>query len=359
MWFVLTFIALCLLFNAVLLRGTDLSAYDSPKPEVFGVDTPVSAAANDALASLQAMTGEIQSGPANSRIARLRAAMDAMGDEVEFDGEYRPVNDAGLRGEWVLAPGADPSRRLLYIHGGAYMAGSPQSHRAITTEYSKRLGLAVFSLDYRLMPEHRRQAGIDDCRAAYRWLLDNGPAGASPADVIFVSGDSAGGNLSLSLSCWIRDEGLRAPNGVVALSPATDSTFASPSMKNNVASDPMLGPMFGKLSKIPLFLLRLSAWFSNRMLPKSAPISPVYADLSDLPPTLVHASAQEMLVDDAIRFVNRARSFGSPVRLQLWSNMLHVWHIFVQRGVPESEHAFDEIEQFMRAQRAVITSEAA
>jgi acetyl esterase/lipase len=287
----------------------------------------------------------------------MRSAMDALGEEVDFEGAIIPVDESGIRGEWLLAPGADPGKRLLYIHGGAFVAGSPLSHRAITAEYARRYGGAVFSLDYRLMPEHRRQAGIDDCRAAYRWILDTGPEGPGRAREVFISGDSAGGNLSLSLSGWIRDRGLPPPNGVIALSPATDNTFASPSMKTNIETDPMLGPLFGKLSRVPKFLLRTWALVTNRIPPRHPSVSPVYGSLAGLPPTLVHVSAQEMLLDDAVRYVNKARAAGSPVELQVWGHMLHVWHIFVMREMEEARHAFEQIEHFMNAHATSVEAE--
>jgi acetyl esterase/lipase len=351
-WLMVVVVAVLVAVNLFILRGESLSAYDSPRPEPLNNDGEASQAHFEAIASLRDMSTTINAASRKEQLKLMRDSMDLLGEEVEFEGSIVPVDESGIRGEWVVAPGADPSRRLLYIHGGAFVAGSPLSHRAITTEYARRYGGAVFSLDYRLMPEQPRQAGIDDCRAAYRWILDTGPDGPGRAREVFVSGDSAGGNLSLSLSNWIRDRGLQAPNGVIALSPATDGTFASPSLKSNVDTDHMLGPMFGKMNRIPKFLLRLSALASNRIPPRHPSVSPIYADLSKLPPTLVHVSAQEMLLDDAVRYVNKARAQGSPVELQAWGHMLHVWHIFVRRDMEEASHAFDQIDRFMREHSA-------
>lgn len=352
-WLMVLVVAVLVAVNLFLLRGESLAAFDSPKPEPINRDSEPSREHFEAVATLDAMREAADtSASRKAQVEAMRYNMDAMGTGVEFEGTITAVDEGGIRGEWIMAPGADPSRRLLYIHGGAFVAGSPLSHRAITTEYAKRYGGAVFSLDYRLMPEHPRQAGINDCRAAYRWILDTGPEGPGRAREVFISGDSAGGNLSLSLSNWVRDTGLPAPRGVIALSPATDNTFASPSMTSNVATDHMLGPLFGRLSRVPKFLLRLFAFFSNRIPPRHPSVSPVYADLSGLPPTLVHVSAQEMLFDDAVRYVNKARSQGSPVELQVWGHMLHVWHIFVMNDMEEARHAFDQIERFMNECKA-------
>ena len=189
-------------------------------------------------------------------------------------------------------------------------------------------------------------AGIEDCRSAYRWMLDNGPQGPQAARVVFVAGDSAGGNLTLSLIAWVRDEGLREPDAAVALSPATDSTSASPSLKSNLATDPMLGPLFAPLAKVPRSMLLLFGWMQNRINPRDPLISPVYGDLSRLPPLLVQASESEMLLDDARRYVNRARAAGSPARLQTWDHMVHVWQIF-NPELPEAHQALEEIRKFL------------
>ena len=346
-WLMVSVVAVLVAINLFVLRGEDLSPHDEPRPQVFGADTEPSAGHFTAISSLKEMSGEIDSTPRREQLSVMRKHMDDMGEEVDFEGQIIPVQTDTLRGEWVLAPGADPSRRILYIHGGAFVGGSPLSHRAITTEYARRYGGAVFSLDYRLMPEHPRQAGIDDCRQAYQWILENGPEESGTAREIFVSGDSAGGNLSLALSSWIRDSGLRKPNGVIALSPATDGTFTSPSLATNIETDHMLGPLFGKLSRVPKFLLRFGALVNNRKSPSHPSVSPVFGSLADLPPTLVHVSAQEMLLDDAVRYVNKARRQGSPVELQAWGHMLHVWHIFVRKDVEEATHAFDQIMHFM------------
>jgi acetyl esterase/lipase len=150
----------------------------------------------------------------------------------------------------------------------------------------------------------------------------------------------------LSLIAWVRDEGLREPDAAVALSPATDSTSASPSLKSNLATDPMLGPLFAPLAKVPRSMLLLFGWMQNRINPRDPLISPVYGDLSRLPPLLVQASESEMLLDDARRYVNRARAAGSPARLQTWDHMVHVWQIF-NPELPEAHQALEEIRKFL------------
>jgi acetyl esterase/lipase len=180
-------------------------------------------------------------------------------------------------------------------------------------------------------------------------MLDHGPdgpTGNAPASAVYVAGDSAGGNLTLSLIAWVRDEGLRAPDAAVALSPATDGTLGSPSLRTNIATDAMLGPLFGPLARVPRSALLWLAWLRHRIRPNHPVVSPVFGDLSNLPPVLIHASDLEMLLDDSVRYTNKARAAGSPVTLQTWNHMVHVWHIF-DPELTEARQAFDEISKFL------------
>ena len=331
------------------LSGEDLSRFDGGSVAIgSGVDgqREPSAEHHDAVALLASM-GERNSGSGN-RLQQIRDGMDAMGEAADLTGiTIKPVSVDGVPGEWVLAENADPSRRLLYLHGGAWTAGSPKSHRPITTKYARMAGVSVLAVDYRLVPENKRIDCLTDCQTAYRWILENGPDGPGSLDVLFVSGDSAGGNLTLAVIAWARDAGLRAADGAIALSPATDATFASPSLISNIATDHMLGPFFGRITKLPKSVTAWFGWLSNRLHPCDPRISPLRGDLADLPPTLVHASEAEMLLDDARRYVNKATAAGSEATLETWPHMLHVWHIF-EPSLPEAQEAFEHIHRFMQ-----------
>jgi acetyl esterase/lipase len=257
-----------------------------------------------------------------------------------------PVTVGHCAAEWVLAEGSASRGRILYLHGGGFTAGSPRSHRRITTELARRTGLAVLALDYRLMPEHSRRDMLEDSRNAYRWLLEHGPEGPGPAEAVFVAGDSAGGNLTLALIAWIRDQGLRQANGAIALSPLTDATFASPSLARNVDSDPMLGPMARLIGRVPRPLMLWSTWLQNRIRPADPQLSPLRGDLAGLPPVLIQASDAEILIDDARRYVNRAREAGSPAELEIWRGMVHVWPAFGPE-LPETKEAFERMARFV------------
>lgn len=344
-WFVVVLVLLALI-TVVFLRGGSLTPFDAPPGQSFGDGGGLNAEHEEAIASFAVGMGPIQRAPRRQRLGLMREFMDSISESQDYHADIIPVDAGGVVGEWVLAPGVDLTRRVLYIHGGAFMMGSPKSHRNITSRFSAVANAAVLAIDYRLMPENRRMAGVEDCRTAYQWLLDNGPQGRNPAQRVFVGGDSAGGNLTLSLICWVRDQQLRQPDAAVALSPITDSTFSAPSLKQNLESDAMLGPMFKGLAKVPRPLILWASLFQSRLSPSNPIVSPVFGDLSGLPPILVHASESEVLFDDARRFVNRAVAAGSPAQLQTWPHVMHVWHMFYPQ-LTEARNAWDEIETFI------------
>ncbi|QIB67248.1 alpha/beta hydrolase [Kineobactrum salinum] len=341
-WLVFAIVA-WFLVSIWYLRGEDLAALDEPALPLPG--SPPSEAHHAVVARLGEFSRSNQARRGKARLQVIRGYLDSLSDGREFGASFEPA--AGpVRGEWVQAPGADSRRRLLYLHGGAWFAGSPKSHRAITDRLARLTGAAVLALDYRLLPEHRRRDGIEDSREAWRWILDHGPCGAEAADSVVVAGDSAGGSLALGLLAWIRDEGLRQANAAVVFSPSTDLTLSSPSLRSNLASDPMLGPAFGALARIPALLLLWATWYGNRLPPSHPDISPLRGDLAGLPPILIQVSEQEMLLDDARRYTAKARRAGSPVTLQSWPHMVHVWQMFTPE-LPEAEAAYKAVARFL------------
>ncbi|MEN8160954.1 MAG: alpha/beta hydrolase fold domain-containing protein, partial [Myxococcota bacterium] len=152
---------------------------------------------------LRGLAADAAKASAAADIEGNRRMVDRYGDVDpsvrDFEAEVRKRSVGGVPCEWLLAPGADPDRRLLYIHGGGWTSGGLDSHRPLSARLSATSGCAVLAVDYRLAPEHAFPAGLEDCIASYGWLRANGPAGAEPARSVFVAGDSAGGNLTLAL----------------------------------------------------------------------------------------------------------------------------------------------------------------
>lgn len=342
-WIIATVVLFIVAMTFLLFRIEDLSHLDK---ETYSVKTTSPSAENqNVLERLKEMRKAGYGLRGKARLMALRKHMDGLSDGLQLQSEFRRCDSP--RGEWVTAPGADARRRILYIHGGAWAAGSPRSHRAITDRLSHIANAAVFAVDYRLMPEHRFMDGVRDSREAYAWLIDNGPEGAEEASFLLVAGDSAGGSHTLGLLAWIRDSGLRQANAAVAFSPSTDLTLSAPSNRSNISTDPMLGPVFGGLSKIPKPVIWWATLAAFRISPTSPVASPLLGNLADLPPTLIQASTSEMLLDNARRYAAKAKAAGSQVELHTWSDMVHVWQIFTPM-LPEAEEAFLDVQAFIK-----------
>lgn len=320
-------------------RAPNLSHFDSPEPETVIPASDVSAAHQDVLAILEQY--HAQPRVLDPSVGRRRfEEMFARNVDVKTIG----VVIDGLSAEWVLAEGADHDRRLLYIHGGAFTVGSPKTHRHITAEISRRTALSVLSIDYRMIPENRILDCHEDARRAYQWILNNGPAGPSASQALFVAGDSAGGNLTLAVIAWARNQGWQHANGAIALSPLTDSTLSGPSWKTNQTTDPFLGPGLGRLLVIPSFIRNILGRINSGIAGNDVQLSPLFGPLHNLPPTLIQVSRDEMLYSDALRYANRAKHEGSQVTLQAWPTMVHVFQGF---DLPETDHAFSLMAEFV------------
>ncbi len=339
------------------LQGSSLRAYDDPLPDGHaGSRERASSAHQEAVRLLERSSAEIHSVPRQQWLETVRRVMargfcepSLLADALKY--QIQATNAGSVPGEWVLAPDSDPNCRLLYLHGGSFISGCPRGHRVITTQLARVTHASVLALDYRLMPEHTRRDIIADCQAGYRWLLDQGPLGSAPVRELWVAGDSAGGTLALMLLAWARDQGLRPANGAIALSPGTDMTLSSPTLKSNLKTDLVLGSSLKWFLRTPSSIRLLLIWMVNRMVPPNPLLSPVFGDLSRLPPVLIQASTTEMMLGDARRYVNKARVAGSSAELETWPEMLHVWHLF-EPILPEAQEAFERIRQFVERIRS-------
>lgn len=341
---VLTIFSSAWLIATFKFTGEDHSQYDSPRGTSMG--TRRNESAEHTAAAREISDGMANPPPAKGKelIQIMRSSLDERGESLQVEAEIREVEADGVAGEWVIAPNADESRRVLYIHGGGYVMGSPRSHRRITNRMSEISRAPVLAVEYRLMPEDSRMDGIEDCRKAYDWILANGPNGAQTADTLIVAGDSSGGNLALSTIAWARDTQRQAADAVVALCPQTDATLGSPSLTRNAESDVMQGKSFGPVVRAPKVFSLWLTYAMHKVNPSSPLMSPLLGDLSHLPPTLLQASESEMFLDDSIRYANKATAHGSATVVQTWPFVMHVWHNF---EVPEADDAFEAIEDFL------------
>lgn len=216
----------------------------------------------------------------------------------------------GLPGEW-LRPPRDSGTVLLYLHGGAFIVGSPQSHRSITSYLAQHGGLTVFALDYRLAPEHAFPAASDDAFAAYQALLDQGV----DASRIVIAGDSVGGNLVLGTALRARDAGLPLPAALLCFSPVTDCTGAN--LQRPPAGDPLIQPSW--------LLQGIEAYCPPVDQRRRALVSPLYAELAGLPPLLIQVGEDEWLLPQSQLLAERALAAGIDCELELYPRQ---WHVF-------------------------------
>jgi len=249
---------------------------------------------------------------------------------IPGDVTIRAVDAGGVPAEWQIPPGAHESRTILYFHGGGYIMGSPHFTRSLSVKLAAATGMRALSVDYRLAPEHPFPAGVDDCVAAYRWLLESGV----DSRYIVVAGDSAGGYLTVQTLLRARAHDLDLPACAICLSPATDLALTGPSYLSNAPTDPVLAD------------LGIFWWVEAHLAgadPYDPAVSPLFADLAGLPPILIQVSTTEMLLDDARMFHKKAADMGVDVSLQTWEDTVHVFQAF---DLPEAAEAIDRIREF-------------
>jgi acetyl esterase/lipase len=267
---------------------------------------------------IEAIRTMLAARPRPPELAERRRRLDALGAQYGLPADHRIeyASAGGVPAEWGEAPGADASRALLYLHGGGYAAGSLVSHRHMVAAAARAAGVRSLALDYRLAPEHPFPAAVEDALAGYRHLLD--AAGVAPGRIA-VGGDSAGGGLVVAVLVAIRDRGLPLPGCGWCVSPWVDLEGIGDSMAAKDAEDPMV--------RRP-YLLELAEAYLGGADPRTPLAAPLYADLRGLPPLLVQVGAAETLLDDAVRLAGRAGAADVAVTLEVWPEMIHVWHLF-------------------------------
>ena len=273
--------------------------------------------ADPQIAALRELLAQMPRPPA---IADRRTSFDAFAKvfPTASDIVVEPVKANGVQAEWNSAPGADTSRAVLYVHGGGYVIGSLDSHRHLTSEIARDLGGRTLALHYRLAPEHPFPAPVEDAVAGYRYLIAQG---IRPSNIA-IAGDSAGGGLVVAALVAIREAGLAQPACGWCISPWVDMEGIGSTMSSKAGEDPMV-------QKEPL--LEMASFYLGGADPRSPLAAPLYADLRGIAPLFIQVGAAETLLDDAIRLSGAAGAANVPVTMEVWPEMVHVWHLFHPR----------------------------
>lgn len=281
-----------------------------------------------------AAKGRLHLGMHIQKLRQQQEQLDIRMTPIDFSTRRRAAEASEFQAEWVEAMDLRPERVILYLHGGAFMFRFPRTHARMAGEWCKALNARALMVDYRLAPEHRWPAGIEDCHAAYRWLLASGVE----AKNIVLAGDSAGGNLSLALLHRIQAAAEPMPACAVLLSPFVDFTLSSPSLCSNEFRD----PIFTTKS-----VVAVRSYYAEPQQFLEPSLSPVFGDYQSFPPLLFQASDTEMLRDESLRAAARAHAAGVKVRVELWQGQLpHVFQVFHQ--LPQAKAAVARILGFIR-----------
>jgi acetyl esterase/lipase len=235
--------------------------------------------------------------------------------------------------EWLRPADTTDNQAILYLHGGAYTMGSCATHRALASRIAIASKTPALQPEYRLAPEHPFPAALQNCVAAYRWLVDHG----IPPRRIVVAGDSAGAGLALALAVTLRDDDVPIPAAIVCISPWADLELTGESLGTHASVDLVCSLEDSRFHAVQ---------YVGKADPRTALVSPVYADLHGLPPILIHVGDREILLSDALRLAERARGDGVDVELKVWEGMWHVWPLLAGY-VPEGQRAVDEIGAFI------------
>lgn len=255
--------------------------------------------------------------------------------------EKTPIQYAGLNAAWFVPDNYGKSKTILYLHGGGYVMGSVNTHRALIGRIARASGYKALAVDYRKAPEHPYPAAVIDVVNTYKQMVEDG------YENIFIMGDSAGGGLTLALLQIIRKEKLQKAAGCVLLSPWTDLTMSGDSMKTKKNVDPMVQPHL-----VEIFAKRYCADSD----PTNPLISPLFADFKGFPPTYIQVGDNETLLDDSTRLARKMNDAGVKVEMDIYPKMMHVWQYF--GGIlPEANRAIDQIGVFVKSVKVKTKAE--
>jgi monoterpene epsilon-lactone hydrolase len=293
---------------------------------------------------------DIATAPIDLAIARIRAVYRGWNRETtvaqmrsDWDAAFggstaavmcEPVSAGGVDGEWISPTDAPEDKAILYFHGGGFRIGSVTSHRDLIAQIALASGCRVLAINYRLAPEHRFPAALDDALVAYGWMLGQG---LQPGNVA-LAGDSAGGNLALAAMLALRERRLPLPISAVLMSPWTDLAATGTSYVSRAEADP--------IHQRPMILALARNYLGGQSDPCDPLVSPLYADLAGLPPLLIQVGDRETVLDDSVMFADKARAAGVDTNLEVWDGMIHVFQMFGAE-LPETHRAIASIAGFL------------
>jgi acetyl esterase/lipase len=256
--------------------------------------------------------------PGDSSLENMRANGEKMAllSKLPVGCKEEADNLAGVPGTRIRPDNALPGARILFLHGGGFLFGSPRTHRLVGARLALASGAVVHLPEYRLAPEHPFPAAVEDAKAAWGGLLD---LGANPSRTA-VFGDSSGGGLAVSMCVSLKDEGKKPlPCAIMVASPWVDLTCSAESHTSNESADPIIQTAH----------IRKWRWSYLDSTPATHPLaSPVFADLSGLPEMYIQVGSEEVLLDDSKNLHKKALADGVPVRLEVWEGMFHGWHAY-------------------------------
>jgi monoterpene epsilon-lactone hydrolase len=288
-------------------------------------------------AEINVIRGLLAAHPRPASLDERRKRLDALGAQYPLPPDVRvePVDANGVAAEWTTTPEADPTRAILFLHGGGYISGSIDSHRHMIAQAGREARARTLALGYRLAPEHPFPAALDDAIAGYRFLLSQGFA----PETIAVAGESAGGGLAVATLVSLHDAGEPLPACAWLSSPWVDLTMTGASIRTKAAVDPLLSEPY---------LAELAKAYLNGTDPLNPLASPLHADLRGLPPMLIQVGSAEILLDDAVRLAGAAGAADVRVTLEVWPDMIHAWHLFYQQ-VAAGRRALAAVGAFIHA----------
>lgn len=246
--------------------------------------------------------------------------------------EKEEVIYAGVPSAWFKSSKTSNDKVILYLHGGGYCVGSYNTHRAMIARIARASGHPVLAINYRKAPENPFPAAVEDAVRVYKQMVADGWKN------IFISGDSAGGGLSLATALSLRDEGFKMPAALILISPWTDLTHSGDSVVSKADDDPLIAP--------ELLDVFAKKYYGDND-PKLPLISPLFAEYHNFPPVLVQVGSEEVLLDDSTRLVRKMKEAGVDVELEIWDGMMHVFH-WLAGIVPEGNQAIEKIGQYIQ-----------